>query len=581
MCVGERLPGGNHSDKGVDRINAAVSNLTELKPEDNGHPKVKSRQTSLDDIIEILDHAQNPGAYRICQDVVVDRAAIPCLLALSRSAPTDAIRCKCMEALSRLAFANPKASEAIARDDGFLSAIEDALQAAVPQQLASLQLTQAILASALPGSLVGVPALVEGAAPLLLASSFPVLTQMAMEVFISASFHDPESVAVALPRSVLLSLLSEDEHRPAWWPLDSTQTLAAGFLATNILSAIAVKKDTNDERCRIAHKLKEGSFLPFLSCALDAAAKQSEWPAGSGTFHSPARTVAVVQRLIDHCFHDKLVGVVEHLASVVEHSAHKSTCDSALHALRDLSQHFDCLDVLLRMTSFRNDVLQSLCESVPEEREAVELASYLMTVEDMYEAAEQTLGESAHLIPHAPSVRTLAELFNSIAPLDREADREDLLKAMGRIPIGPMAAVRASFSSCSQKAFTFQEFAMRVYGTPTILGWWPSLMEDIARSWREQEAGYSSSQYKLPSLETMVFLFEQGAQGKSAIPSATILERTLPDLALPVAGTVVENAFADIRGIEKLELQEFSSWLCQLYCDLAQEEREAATESQS
>eukprot|EP00928_Gymnodinium_smaydae_P023688 TRINITY_DN1944_c0_g1_i3.p1 TRINITY_DN1944_c0_g1~~TRINITY_DN1944_c0_g1_i3.p1 ORF type:complete len:200 (-),score=19.00 TRINITY_DN1944_c0_g1_i3:137-736(-) len=197
----------------------------------------------------------------------------------------------------------------------------------------------------------------------------------------------------------------------------------------------------------------------------------------------------------------------------------------------------------------------------------------------MYEAAEHTLKESAHLMQHAPSVRTLAELFNSVAPLDQEADREGLFTAMSRIPIGPMAAVRASLSSGSQGAFTFHEFAMRVYGTPTILGWWPSLMEGLARCWRELEIGYSSSKHKLPSLEEMVFLFEQGAQGKSAISSATILERTLPNLALPVEGAVVEDAFADIRGTEKLELQEFALWLRQLYCALMQEEREASTEA--
>lgn len=181
-------------------------------------------------------------------------------------------------------------------------------------------------------------------------------------------------------------------------------------------------------------------------------------------------------------------------------------------------------------------------------------------------------------MPNAPSVPCLASLFSEVAPLDREAECEALIQAMLTIPVAPTATVRSSISSGSQKSMGFQEFARRFYGTPTILGWWPSLMEDVAGSWEEAESRLELQSARLPNLAHVASLFENGAQGKSAIGAAVLLSDTLPALGLPVDGGAVEVAFATIRGTPSLEFDEFVRWLADLYADLAREEQETKLE---
>merc|ERR1712003_345045 len=147
----------------------------------------------------------------------------------------------------------------------------------------------------------------------------------------------------------------------------------------------------DDEASRSIHELlKAGSFVENYLCAIEAAANRSEWPAGSCTFHSPARPLQIAQRLVRFGNHRRLMGAVPHLAAIVETVADKATSDMALRVLKYLGRDVECLDVLLSLTDFRQVTLHAMCESHGEP-EALELASYLITIEGMYEAAEQIL----------------------------------------------------------------------------------------------------------------------------------------------------------------------------------------------
>jgi len=578
MSASASLPAGNLSDKGLDRVNACLSSILALAPEDYDQPKAKNQQTNLNDIAELLDHQNNPGAYRICQDALVDGNAVPALLGLSLKGASDAICNKGIEVLARLAFGNTRGAEAIAGDVAFLPLVDATLQKTGPLRLAVLQLAQAVAASSAPAVAGAVSEMVNMVAPQLRDTTFEVLPLAALEVMISASFHCPQGVALAVPPFLLEGVLAEDGARPAWLPADPQHMLVCGLFVTNLISASDTLSDAGaDVKQRMSERLQSGCFMEYFVCALEAAAHQTEWPQGSGVFHSPYRLARTVQNLACLGYHRKLLSAVPLLVRVVEVAPDKATTDAALVALRALSRNVDCLKALLQLSDFRQNMLHAMCES-GEDAEAKELASYLITVEGMFDTAQASFDESRRFIPHAPSVHSLAELFSTCAVLDGELAFEQLLEVLRLVPIGNAAAVQASLSGGAPKGFSFEAFARYVYGTPTLLGWWPSLMENTAEVWETALATPGPSGSVRPTLIELVAFFEKGAEGKSSLSSVTLLEEVLPWLAIPTEGGAVQEAFARIHGKEKLGLEEFARWLAELYIGLVADEREAAQE---
>jgi len=202
-----------------------------------------------------------------------------------------------------------------------------------------------------------------------------------------------------------------------------------------------------------------------------------------------------------------------------------------------------------------------------DEADATELASYLTGTEAMLGVAQAALEESSAFVHNAPSVHALAEAFATVCHLDGELTMEELPKVLRLVPVGPMVAVIAPIGK--QQVFTFQNFAHRVYGTPTLLGWWPSLMEDTAALWAAP--GRSA---RLPGLPDLVAFFEGAAKGASSIGGEALLEEVLPALGLPTEGQVAEQAFAEILGVGSLDLFHFAEWLSRFCARLSQLEQE-------
>merc|ERR1712232_1009176 len=126
---------------------------------------------------------------------------------------------------------------------------------------------------------------------------------------------------------------------------------------------------------------------------------------------------------------------------------------------------------------------------------------------------------------YAPSVQQLAEVFASFAPLDKTLSSEQLLMAAEQIPLGPKRAVMNSWGKAT---LDFQSFAAQVYGTPTFLGLWPSLMEDVAVSLTKVD----DTLLHMPNLANAVRLFEVASEGKRSVGAEAIYERVLPSIGV-------------------------------------------------
>merc|ERR1712139_310672 len=90
--------------------------------------------------------------------------------------------------------------------------------------------------------------------------------------------------------------------------------------------------------------------------------------------------------------------------------------------------------------------------------------------------------------------------------------------------MGPSSDIKASLSGDRTGKFGFAAVAQHVYGTPTLLGWWPSLMEDVSCMWSEP----SFQKLQPPLLEDLLFYYELGAKGKSGVTSHVICTRSFP-----------------------------------------------------
>jgi len=268
----------------------------------------------------------------------------------------------------------------------------------------------------------------------------------------------------------------------------------------------------------------------------------------------------------------------EPLTKAAEISEDDRTITIVLRALRSLAEDFCCLERMLLLDSFRTDTLVLYEQS--DEKEAADLISYLNDTENAIHIAESTWKASQQHLKNAPSVKYLAEIFNKYSPMEGEVSFEKLLLILKEVPVGPANDVVTYLYNQRNSTFSFGSLAQHVYGTPTLVGWWPSLMESVGELWARPKF----QELKPPCLMELLSYFELGAKGASRLASDIILYEVLPAWNLPTEGECIEDAFAEIRG-ETLDFNDFGKWMCTYFTALdkqremdqsaAQEESEA------
>jgi len=257
--------------------------------------------------------------------------------------------------------------------------------------------------------------------------------------------------------------------------------------------------------------------------------------------------------LSDLGFRRELNQAVAPLTEAVEINPDESTTRMALRALRGLVQDFVCLETFLTQSEFRSETLEVLHKS-GDESEASDLLSYTTASENAIAAAQAAFEMSE--CKSAPSVRSLAQLFNEHVAMDGELSRNQLSQILCRVPIGPSRDVDASLSGDRTCKLGFAVLAQHIYGSPTLLGWWPSLMEDTNLLWMSP----AFQELNPPAFADLLFYYELGAKGMSGVGSDVILQEVLPAWQQTVEGELVEELFAEIRG-ETLSFKEFGVWM--------------------
>jgi len=566
---GDRLADGDTTDAGLDKIRSYLNNALDITPEMYATPKATTKLSWLRDIATLLDPTENPNGFRICQNALVERGAIGPLLGLAQKAQSDGVMIKSLEVLARTAFSNLEAASAVVQHADFFPMLNSVLtHGKQPAKLTALQLAQAVAASSrAPEVQAMLPKLLAEVAPLLNEKSFMVLPRAAVDVFISISFGAPAAIVEATSWSQITNWLAEsiEAGRPSWLHQDNLTVLACGFLAVNVL-ALPTSPTAGEDELQARKQMRDGlcnsGFLEFFVLAAEAAVMQQEWPAFSGAFHSVNRLASIVPTLAELGFARKLVRLVAPLAKAVEISPDEHTTCLALLALRRLVEDLGCLEEFLTLAEFRVETLEVLHMS-GDEPEATDLVSCITAGEDALAAAQQTFEHSKKDLRNPPSVQFLAELFNEHVPMDGEITKSQLLQILPRVPIGPANVVEGALSGSRFRScqFSFADFAQNVYGTPTLLGWWPSLMEDTDAVWNQP----TFQALQPPSLIDVLHYYELGAKGTSGVTSDVILHEVLPAWQQPVEGELVEDLFAEIRGDTPLSFKEFGVWMCRYF----------------
>lgn len=563
MCL---LPGGGDSDCKVDVARSQVSKLRELGERLSNPVQAKSAETYVKDLSGLLDPMANPAGYRLCQDEAARAGAVEVLLHIVLAGQLDSLRSKGLECLARLCFGNAGTAEVLASSPDFLPALANATrQGAAPEKLSALQLAQAIAASSGDNARAVVPQLIAEATQFLSDNgNFEQLSQATLDLLVSCSFSNPAEVRDALDWEQLAALLSDGETRPSWLPLGPLEVLICGFLAVNWVTASA---DWASEpyASEVSQSLAAGQFLDHFDECLQAAVKRCTWPETSSAFHSPQRLAEVAKKLAGLGFRRQLISVLGPLVEVVEISTGDNAQSIALVALKDICADAHCLQSMLVLEDFRRGTLDAL-HRAGQDPAATDLTAYLEFVESAFVAGQSAKDQQQAYCPNAPTVLQLAELFGDLAPLDGKMLLSHLPHICAQVPLAPLVTVQTSLGTYSDDGLSLQSFFERVYGTPTILGWWPSLMEDAA-------AGAAS----IPGgLHRAAAVFEEAAEGRAAITIQAIHDVALPALEVQTEGIVVEIKFSELNDSAPLSFVAFARWISELFLDLAAAEAEAA-----
>jgi len=551
----------------LDMMNSCVLRIQSWDAAGMSSEESRKNAGVLDDFAKLLNPQRNTKAYALCQGTAVEHGCIALLLTLSKDAVSDGMRSKSLEVLARLAFSNAPVANSIAAHDLFLPVLSRSLQVtSVTEQLSALQLAQAVVASSGLAIADMAPAVVELVVQLLRENSFQAIPMMAFETLVSCSFHCPSVVAVALPWSTLADLVAENRQRPTWLAQDTLAEFSGGVLAANLMKEAAPVSDGESIAHESVNAFLAGPFVGYLCEALSAAAERREWPEQTSAFHSPARLSLTVRALAERGYRKLLLGAVYPLACAVEND-HGAGSREPLAALLELCKNMDCLESLLAMVTFREGKLEALRET---DDTAEALAAFLNLVGSIFANAQAVLNESAVYCKHAPGVSELAHAFNAVAVIDNYIDLDQLRQVLKLVPIGPFALARERLrADVDSRRFGFLDVVEHLYGTPSIWGWWPSMMEDTAAMMAECSA-------KL-SLVVLVELFESGAGEGTTVCEESLRSQVLPAAhILETEGEAIDQSFSDLYGQPPLEFQQFVQWMITLTLRLA-DERAAMT----
>jgi len=364
----------------------------------------------------------------------------------------------------------------------------------------------------------------------------------------------------------LSKMVDEGKGRPSWLPAEPLQIFLCGRLAANILSELAPERqeDLQAREC-MAQKLAAGRFLEYYVEAFQAAVAKREWPVGTHAYHSIANLVELAKKLASLGHSRALVGAIQPLTKSIELLIDDVTTDAALRALQLLCLDLKCFNELSAMSTWRMEALDWM-QKAGDVPAATDLSSYLEIVDLAFIDAQSTLDLSKNHMQHAPSVQQLAEIFSMLAPLDKALSSEQLLLAAERIPLGPKRAV---YSSWGNATLDFRSFAEQIYGTPTFLGLWPSLMEDVAARLTKVDEGL----LHMPNLADVVRLFDVASEGKRTLGAAAICEHVIPSIGVSQEEPTVE-AEIGFLGFQQLEFKDFVNWLLQLCILLRDKQQE-------
>jgi len=406
-----------------------------------------------------------------------------------------------------------------------------------PEQLTALQLAQVMAASEVEQSHAF--ALLQEAKGFLQDNKgFAPISEAALEVFVSISFSHPVEVISCLGCARIKQLFNEQE--------DKLQAFACGLLVSNCLGHLEESE---------AHELREsllsGTFLENYVQCFQASLQKCDWPENSSAFHSPRRLAIVAQALAAQGLGRHLLPAVPLLVQAVE-------CDDAvpiLLTLKLLAADPRCLQILLAEESFRQN-LDSMHDSG--NAHATELLGYMELVESALAAGQVAKTAQALENPNAPEVMQLAEIFSSVRALDGKLEAADLEQLCALVPLAPRERVMGSLGSL-RNDMTLQAFLEHIYGTPTILGWWPSLME---------EAASDAVQSGLPLVD-VCSAFELAAK-RGHVEIQDLHDVLLPALLLPTEGSVAEEKFAELHGSAPLPFRALTKWLADFYIRLTQ-----------
>lgn len=569
LAAGQRLPDGGDSGSQLQSLDECISRLREGRFGLKGNVK---------DLVDFLDPSLNPRGFRLHQNRALASGTAELLLALAQSGGGDeknrydgsVVRGLAWEGLARLVFGNNAAAETLAGKPELVPALRGALAihhgGSPPEQLCAVQLVQALASSAGVAARASVPELIGVVAPLLKPGcpQFRALAGAAFDVLVSSSFRHASAVADAVGWPELATVVVGSWDQPEWLPAEPLRGFLCGLLATDLLTLPPPSSESQSRAREEIKKVLTGDrfFMSYEEC-LRAAVARREWPNGTQAYHSPLRLAELAGRLTALGHSRRLVLVTESLAAAVEAVLDDQVTRAALLSLRALGDDIECLEALLAMSEFRRETLEALHRG-GDEPEATRLLSYLDSCELALMGAQEILDAATPKLHNAPTVRQLAEIFQKLAPLDAELTAEQLLQATAEVPLIPSAEVEASQAGAQNVGF--QAFAALVYGTPRVLGLWPTLMEDAASVLRATD-GLAS----LPTLPRLAQLFEEVADGKSTMSAHALLERALPSLGLPTEGPVVELEFVEIRGDTALDFKAFVAWLGGLCVRLSEE----------
>jgi len=304
---------------------------------------------------------------------------------------------------------------------------------------------------------------------------------------------------------------------------------------------------------------------------LQSAVKRCAWPENSSAFHSPQRLAEVARKIAGLGFRRQLIPALGSLAEIVEISAGDDAQNTALMALRDICADAHGLQCMLALEDFRRGTLDAL-HRTGQAPAATDLIAYLEFVESAFMAGQSAKDQQQADCLNSPTVLQLAELFGNSAPLDGKMVSSHLPQICAQVPLAPLVTVQTSLGTYSDDGLSLQSFLERVYGTPTILGWWPSLMEDAAQA--------AARAPLLPGgLSRAAAVFEEAAEGRAAITIQAIHDVALPALEVQTESIVVEIKFSELNGSAPLSFVAFVRWLSELFLDIAVAKAEAAAET--